>query len=313
MKINIPDDYLKYRYFYISYFVNYKNYFISGLLNNSERYCIELAKIIGESEYNKGKVHYDIDSNIRRDMPGIVNSKKFFPINGYNFIIDNNIRFVRNRRALNVLMIYLINAYVNFSKSQNISVNLLIDKSIIPINVKCDKDNNISLDSVILFLDFLCVILYHSNVDLNDSNSFLNQIINYFDGNKDPFGKYNSEVFIDWIYARMEKNNMLNEYDINKLLRNGKEKIVKSSFDFWALSKSKAEIKLYLIEMRKSWSQKKFRDGVKDKKVLNTYISKKAGDKLKKISKEENKNMSDILDFLILNSDEIIKKHDFWG
>lgn len=106
---------------------------------------------------------------------------------------------------------------------------------------------------------------------------------------------------------------MLNEYDINKLLRNGKEKIVKSSFDFWALSKSKAEIKLYLIEMRKSWSQKKFRDGVKDKKVLNTYISKKASDKLKKISKEENKNMSDILDFLILNSDEIIKKHDFWG
>lgn len=131
--------------------------------------------------------------------------------------------------------------------------------------------------------------------------------------NKDPFKNYDGDVFINWIYGRMERDSMLDEYDINKLLRNGKEKIVKSSFDFWALSKSKAEIKLYLIEMRKSWSQKKFRDGVKDKKVLNTYISKKASDKLKKISKEENKNMSDILDFLILNSDEIIKKHDFWG
>lgn len=206
----------------------------------------------------------------------------------------------------------LIQEYINLLKNRNVINNLLVNESLIPIDLNRDKDNNISLVSVVFFLDFLCVILDNSNVDLNGDDSFLNNIINYMDENRDPFENYDGEVFINWIYDRMKRNNMLFNYDINRILSKEKEKIVKSSFDFWALSKSKAEIKLYLIEMRKAWSQKKFRDGVKDKKVLNTYISKKASDKLKKISREENKNMSDILEFLILNSDEVIKKYDFF-
>lgn len=206
----------------------------------------------------------------------------------------------------------LTQQYVDLLKNKNIRPIPVNNKLLIPININSDKDNNVSLVSVVFFLNFLCVISDNSNVGLNGDDSFLNNIINYMDENKDPFENYDGEIFVNWIYERMERNNLLFDYDVNRMLSNEKEKIVKSSFDFWALSKSKAEIKLYLIEMKKAWSQKKFRDGVKDKKVLNTYISKKASDKLKKISKEENKNMSDILDFLILNLDEVIKKFDFF-
>ncbi|MDM3869269.1 hypothetical protein QF204_13940, partial [Proteus faecis] len=121
----------------------------------------------------------------------------------------------------------------------------------------------------------LCVILDNSNVDLNGDDLFLNNIINYMNENRDPFENYDGEIFINWIYDRMERNNMLFNYDINRILSNKKEKKVKSNFDFWALSKSKAEIKLYLIEMRKAWSQKNFVMESKIRKSLIHIFQKK--------------------------------------
>lgn len=312
MKINIPDDYLKYRYFYISNLVNHKDCFISGIFNDNHAYGMKMLCLNSEDEVIKKETHSKVDSHIRKDMPPSLISKLFLPYGDVYFFIDYKIGQIENKRTLNALMNVLTKGYVNLLKNRNVKENIRIDDSLIPIDLNRDKDNNISLVSVVFFLDFLCLVLDNSNVDENDSGSFLNKIINYIDENKDPFENYDGEVFINWIYDRMERNEMIFNYDINKILGNEKEKIVKSSFDFWALSKSKAEIKLFLIEMKKAWSQKKFRDGVKDKKVLNTYISKKASDKLKEISKEENKNMSDILDFLILNSDDVIKKIDFF-
>ncbi len=310
MKINIPDDYLKYRYFYISNLVNYKDCFISGIFNDNHAYCIKMLLLTSEDDSIKKNIHFEEVRHIRKDISS--SSKLFFPYGNIYFFIGHKISLIENKRTLNILMNVLIKEYIDLLKNRNVINNLLVNESLIPIDLNRDKDNNVSLVSVVFFLDFLCVILDNANVDLNGDDSFLNNIINYINENRDPFENYDGEIFINWIYDRMERDNMLFNYDINRILSNKKEKKVKSNFDFWALSKSKAEIKLYLIEMRKAWSQKKFRDGVKDKKVLNTYISKKASDKLKKISKEENKNMSDILEFLILNSDEVIKKYDFF-
>lgn len=315
MKINIPDDYLKYRYFYIYNFVRLKDYFISGMFNNINNCREKILFLTKTDDGFKMNIHSGVVQYIRRNIFSLSNSKLFLPYGNIYFFIDYKIGKIKSKRTLNALMNVLTQQYINLLKNQNIRSTPINNKSLIPININSDKDNNVSLVSVVFFLDFLCVISDNSNVGLNGDDSFLNNIINhiinYMDENKDPFENYDGEVFVNWIYERMERNNMLFDYDVNRMLSNEKGKIVKSSFDFWALSKSKAEIKLYLIEMKKAWSQKKFRDGVKDKKVLNTYISKKASDKLKKISKEENKNMSDILDFLILNSDEIIKEYDF--
>ncbi|WP_342639672.1 hypothetical protein [Proteus faecis] len=191
------------------------------------------------------------------------------------FFIGHKISLIENKRTLNILMNVLIQEYINLLKNRNVINDLLVNDSLIPINLNCDKDNNISLVSVVFFLDFLCVILDNSNVDLNGDDLFLNNIINYMNENRDPFENYDGEIFINWIYDRMERNNMLFNYDINRILSNKKEKKVKSNFDFWALSKSKAEIKLYLIEMRKAWSQKNFVMESKIRKSLIHIFQKK--------------------------------------
>ncbi|MGI3399783.1 hypothetical protein ACRU3A_20975, partial [Providencia stuartii] len=66
-------------------------------------------------------------------------------------------------------------------------------------------------------------------------------------------------------------------------------------------------VKLFLSQTRKAWSQKKYRDGVKDKAVLNTYISKSSMVKLKKIAKNHNKNINEIIEAMI---DQIVLPRD---
>lgn len=68
MKINIPDDYLKYRYFYISNFVNYKDCFISGIFNDDHAYCIKMLLLTSEDDNIKKNIHFEEVRHIRKDI-----------------------------------------------------------------------------------------------------------------------------------------------------------------------------------------------------------------------------------------------------
>ncbi|AWH87906.1 hypothetical protein [Limnobaculum parvum] len=72
-----------------------------------------------------------------------------------------------------------------------------------------------------------------------------------------------------------------------------------AAFDSWPVLDVEKE--LFLIKMRKAWSQKKYRDDVSDKKLLNTYISKEAKKKLDIMTKINKKKINEIIELMIDN------------
>ncbi len=70
-----------------------------------------------------------------------------------------------------------------------------------------------------------------------------------------------------------------------------------ASFDSWQTSA--AEKELFLIKIKKAWSQKKYRDEISDKKLLNTYISQDAKRKLDRLTKGSKKKINEVIEDLI--------------
>lgn len=74
---------------------------------------------------------------------------------------------------------------------------------------------------------------------------------------------------------------------------------VHSIFDQWVENKSDAEGELFIIKTKKAWSQKKFRDGVANKKVLNTYISKGSKRQLDYLASKNGMKINELIEMLI--------------
>ncbi len=70
-----------------------------------------------------------------------------------------------------------------------------------------------------------------------------------------------------------------------------------AAFDLWSASEDTK--KLFLININKAHSQQKFRAGIKDKKALNTFISKDTKTNLDILCKEKNMKINDMLEYLI--------------
>lgn len=68
-------------------------------------------------------------------------------------------------------------------------------------------------------------------------------------------------------------------------------------FDFWNVSA--AEKELFLIKFKKAWSQKKYRDEMKDKKPLNVYISGDVKNKLDFLSKNNDKKIYEMIEIMV--------------
>lgn len=74
---------------------------------------------------------------------------------------------------------------------------------------------------------------------------------------------------------------------------------IHSIFDQWVDNKSDAEAELFIIKTKKAWSQKKFRDSVASKKVLNTYISKDSKRQLDYLIGKNEMKINELIEMLI--------------
>lgn len=208
--------------------------------------------------------------------------------------------FLKNERLSFLFFNYLSLMYKNDMDKMNhrsileqlmkcspLELNSMIKKDIIPFNY------------VVFFIDFL-----HFFINSSDFKEIIFNIrdkgISILECYPAPFSfLQKNDDSLSWIVNRMLKEDMWNFRDINVLLQNTRWKSVLSCFDFWAISAAPSSTKLFLLQSKKAWSQKKYRDSVKNKEVLNTYISKEAKLKLKKIAKYHNKNINEIIEAMI--------------
>ncbi|MDM8752994.1 hypothetical protein [Morganella morganii] len=112
---------------------------------------------------------------------------------------------------------------------------------------------------------------------------------------------------IDWAVEYMrghfksEDNDMLHYYNSSSALNR-----IYGFFDIILTSNESRE--LFIIKMKKAWSQVRYRESVKDKKVINTYVSNDVKEKLKEIVRSSNKKTTEVISDLIRREYDRLKK-----
>lgn len=101
-----------------------------------------------------------------------------------------------------------------------------------------------------------------------------------------------------WVMSYFDKNKMING-NVDFWFEKNMNLKIHSIFDQWVGNKSDPEVELFIIKIKKVWSQKKFRDGVANKKVLNTYISKGSKRQLDYLASKNEMKINELIEMLI--------------
>ncbi|QIF95075.1 hypothetical protein [Proteus vulgaris] len=290
--IKIDDDYLGYRQIYAIEFYLLKN-----------KIVIDQNFNIGHfTDNRKGKSNRDLLDEIKLYMSErntFLNFENCLACYKENLIEIGKIKSLKSERILLIVMNYLMIFYNKKLKENESNHQIMTMSSYSPF----DLDEMIGSDSllkyVICFIDYICIMVSKSNFEFLFLD-FLNKSMSYVDKYKDVFSFINkTDDSLNWLIKRMVKEDVEVSRDIALLIRNEKWKVINSCFDYWAITSNPKHVDYFLSRTRKAWSQKKFRDGVKGKEVLNTYISKESKLKLKKIAKLHNKNINEIIEAMI--------------
>ncbi|MEX9890479.1 hypothetical protein [Providencia rettgeri] len=288
ININVNDNYLECRQYYAVLFYM----FSEKTLSPNELYkMISEAKnknvctLLSELNQHVGSGFKNVDYYLRTI------EQKIIPIEQLSFLTDERISFV----ILNFLM-KSYNKHLIENDYPSIMTGVY---NYSPLNLNPIMGRNIPFHYIVCFLDFL--VLFINPKDFNDTVFCMKDKASSVSKEyPDPFLFLpRKNEALKWIAERMIRANIAADDDVNVLIQNEKWKLIISCFDCWAIISSVEAVKLFLSQTRKAWSQKKYRDGVKDKAVLNTYISKSSMLKLKKIAKNHNKNINEIIEAMI--------------
>ncbi|GLX65312.1 hypothetical protein KMU_33540 [Proteus vulgaris] len=294
IKIKVNNNYLKYRKVYIGEYLIYKSnksfslgFFTKNQFEKNDSEIIFLMKEFLEKSGVNSEGFFDkVNLLLLRNL---VNGEKFFKDKRFSFLVIN----------------YLMKIYNYNLKNGAFPPSIITTENFSPIDIYSLNGEDMPFHCMMALLDFITIFIDYKKT-ITDIEKMKETYLSYYQEYQNPFSFLpKNRDALDWIVSRMKdsKINIWSENDVNVLIRNDGWKCVLSCFDvflFLRISESKiSDVKLFLLRTRKAWSQKKFRDGVKGKEVLNTYISKESKLKLKKIAKHHNKNINEIIEAMI--------------
>lgn len=211
----------------------------------------------------------------------------------------SELEWIDCERSLLFVANYIGGEYKLYVSDNNPS---LLETTLPDWSLDSDK-SGINYEGVILLIDYQCRVS-----SFNHIRSSLERLRKSWFRIQDKFGdpfwfsskKYDSKYSLDyqWVMSYFDKNNIANggvDFDFkgNMSLK------IHSVFDRWVDSKSDAEAELFIIRMKKAWGQKKFRDSVAAKKVLNTYISKGSKRQLDYLASKNGMKINELIEMLI--------------
>ncbi|MBC9229052.1 hypothetical protein HI850_006875 [bacterium SPL81] len=180
---------------------------------------------------------------------------------------------------------------------------------IFSLSFKCgvfiQKVNYTNLYDIFLFnLD-----IYPSNID--SKINFINSLREEWHIYSTPFNeikwiKKDDILQIDWAYQYLNKNQKLIPTPLAPIHTNDKYNIILSSLDIILFANSKEYKELFLLKMRKTWSQKKFRDSGKVKKNYHLPLTNMTQKKLEKLAELKNCRKEQVIEQLIIKEFEIL-------
>lgn len=174
----------------------------------------------------------------------------------------------------------------------------LIFSLVFKCSIFIQKSNHTNLYDIFLFnLD-----TYPSNID--SKINFINSLREEWHIYSTPLDetkwiKKDDIVQIEWAYQYLNKNHKLISTPLAPIYTNDKYNMILTSLDIILFTNSREYKELFLLKMRKTWSQKKFRDSGKAKKPYHLPLTKASHNQLDFLSKQMNKPIAQVLEFII--------------
>lgn len=104
---------------------------------------------------------------------------------------------------------------------------------------------------------------------------------------------------IEWANNYLNKHYKISPISFNPLINTDKYNSTIHALDVMSITSHPAEKKLFIDKMKKTWSQKKFRDSGKAKKPYHLPLTKASHNQLDFLSKHMNKPITQVLEFII--------------
>lgn len=168
------------------------------------------------------------------------------------------------------------------------------------------KYNNLILinllftDNYDYFLDIIDKLIFPKDVknkqiieikNMWSNLKYINEHTNWIDiKNKDQ---------LNWAWDYLKKSNKLALIPNQPINDKQRYNYIISSIDLMGILSSVETKELFLIKMKKTWAQKKYRDSGKIKKPYHLPLTKDRHDQLKNLAAYFNKSTPDVLDFVI--------------
>ncbi|MBT2047687.1 hypothetical protein KKZ48_14860 [Enterobacter hormaechei subsp. xiangfangensis] len=211
----------------------------------------------------------------------------------------SELEWIDCERSLSFVANYI---HAEYKLHTNNNAPSLLDINLPEWSLDSDK-GGVNYDGLILLIDYQCRVSSFNHIRSNLErlkNSWL-RIQKKF-GNPFWFSstRYDAKYLADyqWVMSYLDKNKMINGNVDFWFVKNLNLK-VHSIFDQWIENKSDAEGELFILKTKKAWSQKKFRDSVANKKVLNTYISKGSKRQLDYLASQNEMKINELIEMLI--------------
>lgn len=227
---------------------------------------------------------------------GIVNIERE-KVSKVGLINEFKLSWLEEKRAMFVVLIYILNYFKSDLLRHSGFLNVYGDY------LKYNHWISISYDDFIGIVDLFTVSKGLENVEQEFSvikeswQNYAKEFPELF-WFKCKLSSNKNEVSYDWLLDRFYKDN-LGVKDGVVTNNECKHDLVFSIFDFRMYQKNVAEVKLYILSLKKSWSQKKFRDSVVNKKVLNTYLSIESKRKLDMLAELKGMKINEVLEEMI--------------
>lgn len=211
----------------------------------------------------------------------------------------NELEWIDCERSLSFVANYIHAEYKLYINNNNPS---LLEITLPEWSLDSDK-GGVNYEGLILLIDYQCRVSSFNHIRSNLErlkNSWL-RIQKKF-GNPFWFSstRHDAKYLTDyqWVMSYFDKNNMING-NVDFWFEKNINLKIHSIFDQWVDNRSDAEAELFIIRMKKAWGQKKFRDSVAAKKVLNTYISKDSKRQLDYLVSKNEMKINELIEMLI--------------
>ncbi|MCU1791397.1 hypothetical protein [Pectobacterium polaris] len=227
---------------------------------------------------------------------------------------------IKNERAAYWVWYYFIeprqiNVHLPTFSSNNNSIGMSVPffiktpGSILPMCIS--NSHKLRVDTIMNYFDNWDIgrDLYTEHLSQGFSlSNVLTQVLNNLKGEfsnivnkKDPFSfldKSNEDNLL-WAWRYIKNHPKVEKvFDLRFLSPVSKNETLLDIYCAWDTSNSNMKYD-FLLEFKKAWSQKKFRDKNKDTRVINTRVHKEIKDKLELLAKIHRMNISDIVSMLI--------------